>query len=74
MCRPKMERKLIRERNCFRCGDSGPPVQDFPKDKGNSKDRKKEESKDDYSDADPLVGCLRCPKVYHQRGCLGLEK
>lgn len=69
-----MERKLIRERHCFRCGDTGPPVQDFSsRDKNSYKERKKEDHKHD-SDVDPLVGCMRCPKAYHLRNCLGLEK
>ncbi|XP_053992214.1 uncharacterized protein LOC128883655 isoform X2 [Hylaeus volcanicus] len=53
-----VDRKMIRERRCFQCGHGGLPVGSKPSEKNK---------------ATPLVGCMRCPKVYHLKTCLQLN-
>jgi hypothetical protein len=59
LCRVHVDRKIIRERRCFQCGHGGLPVGSKPSEKNK---------------ATPLVGCMRCPKVYHLKTCLQLNE
>lgn len=79
----KSEIKIVREKKCFRCGGGGPPaVPSGGSQKGDGAKKKgaphaspaASEGEKGPPTPDVLVGCMRCPKVYHLDACLGLDK